>query len=131
MHVGWKDSQQTLAPEVSHACDPHGTLAAARAASGWAAAPSVGDGSSCVAQAAIERVLVGRGAIDVLVNNAAVTRDETFPLMAVESWEQVLATNLGGAFLCTRAAVRSMMARRRGAVVNIASLAGPNASPGQ
>ncbi len=81
--------------------------------------------------AAVERVLAERGAVDVLVNNAALTRDELFPLMAEESWAEVLAVNLGGVFHTARAVVRPMIARKRGAIVNIASVAGLHASPGQ
>jgi 3-oxoacyl-[acyl-carrier protein] reductase len=81
--------------------------------------------------AAVERVLAERGAVDVLVNNAALTRDELFPLMAEESWAEVLAVNLGGVFHTARAVVRPMIARKRGAIVNIASVAALHASPGQ
>lgn len=81
--------------------------------------------------AAVARVLADRGAVDVLVNNAALTRDELFPLMAEESWAEVIAVNLGGVFHTSRAVVRPMIARKKGAIVNIASVAGVHASPGQ
>jgi len=84
---------------------------------------------------AVERAIASfnteRGGIDVLVNNAAIVDDKPFALMSAESWSAVLQTNLGGVFNCSRAVVRSMMARGRGAIVNIGSVAGLVASPGQ
>ena len=107
------------------------TLEAVRAAGGEGAAIAldVRDGKSV--DAAIERALAERGALDVLVNNAAVTRDNLLALMAPDDWDEVLATNLGGVFRCTRAVVRSMLARGRGAIINVGSVAGLHASPGQ
>lgn len=69
--------------------------------------------------------------LDVLVNCAAVVRDQLFAMMSTEYWEQVIAANLTGTYHCCRAAVPRMMARRRGAIVNVASVAGLRASPGQ
>ena len=71
------------------------------------------------------------GGLDVLVNNAALVRDHLFALMSSEDWEQVLAVNLHGTYHCCRAALATMMSRRRGAIVNVASVAGLRASPGQ
>ncbi len=87
--------------------------------------------SAASMNAAVEHVLAARGAIDVLVNNAGVTADELFPMMAEESWDEVMRVNAGGAFHGCRAVVRPMMAKRRGAIVNVASVAGLHASPGQ
>lgn len=69
--------------------------------------------------------------LDVLVNNAAVARDQRFPLMSTEDWEHVLSVNLTGIYNCCRCAMTGMIARRRGAIVNVASVAGLRASPGQ
>jgi 3-oxoacyl-[acyl-carrier protein] reductase len=88
-------------------------------------------GDRAAVDAAVARVIAERGAVDVLVNNAAVTRDELFPLMTAESWTEVISTNLGGVFNTTRAVVRPMIARKKGAIVNIASVAAVHASPGQ
>ncbi len=71
------------------------------------------------------------GAIDVLVNNAGVIEDEPFALMSAKSWSTVVDTNLGGVFNCSRAVVRSMMSRGTGSIVNIGSVAGIRAFPGQ
>lgn len=105
--------------------------AAAVRAAGGSAEPvqfDVRDGTA--ADAAIRRFAAG-GALDVLVNNAAVLDDQLFALMAQAAWDDVIATGLGGAYHCTRAAVPLMLARQGGAIVNVASLAGLRASPGQ
>lgn len=81
--------------------------------------------------AAVGEILETLGPIDVLVNNAAVTRDGYLPMLADGDFEDALATNLTGAYHVTRAVVRQMLAKKAGAIVNVASLAGVAASPGQ
>ena len=80
---------------------------------------------------AFERIRDELGAIDVLVNNAGLARDNFVPLMSDEDFDQVVDVNLRGAFVCSRAAIKPMIARGRGAIVNIGSVAGLRASPGQ
>jgi len=80
---------------------------------------------------AVERALEQRPRIDVLVNNAAVTRDNLSPFLTAEDWDDVLRTNLSGVFNCCKAVIGPMMAQRSGAIVNIGSVAGLHASPGQ
>lgn len=80
---------------------------------------------------AIRSFMAKRDGIDFLVNNAAIVDDKPFALMSAESWTKILQTNLGGAFNCSRAVVRSMIAQEGGAIVNIGSVAGFAASPGQ
>ncbi len=70
-------------------------------------------------------------AVDILVNNAGITRDQLLIRMKDEDWDRVLAVNLKGAFNCTRAAVRGMMKRRWGRVINISSVVGIVGNPGQ
>lgn len=81
--------------------------------------------------AAIEEILRERKRIDVLVNNAGIARDELFPLMEQQSWDEVIATNLGGLFHCARAVVRPMLAQGGGAIVNVGAVSALRASPGQ
>ncbi|HSQ60233.1 MAG TPA: SDR family NAD(P)-dependent oxidoreductase [Acidobacteriota bacterium] len=69
--------------------------------------------------------------LDILVNNAAVVRDQHIAFMSSEDWEHVVSVNLNGTYHCCRAVVPRMMARRRGAIVNVASTAALRASPGQ
>jgi 3-oxoacyl-[acyl-carrier protein] reductase len=69
--------------------------------------------------------------IDVLVNNAGLTRDGLFMRMGDDQWNEVLNTNLGGAFRCCRAVARGMMKARYGRIVNISSVVGLMGNAGQ
>lgn len=71
------------------------------------------------------------GNIDVLVNNAGITRDNLLIRMKTEDWDQVIDTNLRGVFLCTKAVARGMMKKRYGKIVNIASIVGISGNTGQ
>jgi 3-oxoacyl-[acyl-carrier protein] reductase len=71
------------------------------------------------------------GKIDILVNNAGITRDNISMRMKDEEWEKVLEVNLTGTFRLTRAAMRGMMKRRAGRVINITSIVGVTGNPGQ
>jgi 3-oxoacyl-[acyl-carrier protein] reductase len=71
------------------------------------------------------------GKIDILVNNAGITRDQLSMRMKDDDWEKVLQVNLTGTFRLTRAAMRGMMRRRWGRVVNITSIVGVTGNPGQ
>jgi len=64
------------------------------------------------------------GGIDILVNNAAMTHDGYLMMLSDNAWDEVLATNLRGAFVCARHAVRSMIAGRWGRIINVISPAG-------
>ena len=71
------------------------------------------------------------GRIDVLVNNAGITRDQLLVRMKDDDWDQVLDTNLRGVFLMIRAVAKSMMRQKSGRIINIASTAGAMGNPGQ
>jgi 3-oxoacyl-[acyl-carrier protein] reductase len=71
------------------------------------------------------------GQLDILVNNAGITRDNLFMRMTDEEWDDVIAINLTSVFALTRGALRGMMRRRYGRVVNIASISGMIGNPGQ
>ncbi|MDB5073955.1 MAG: 3-oxoacyl-(acyl-carrier-protein) reductase [Chloroflexi bacterium] len=71
------------------------------------------------------------GAVTVLVNNAGITRDTLLLRLSDDDWDAVLDTNLRGAFMCTKAAVRSMIKARWGRVINISSIVGLMGNPGQ
>src|SRR3954451_24411107 len=74
----------------------------------------------------VERVRGALGEIDVLVNNAGVLIARPFEELTLEDWDVTMATNLRGLYLTTRQVLPGMRARRRGTIVNIASLAGRN-----
>jgi 3-oxoacyl-[acyl-carrier protein] reductase len=71
------------------------------------------------------------GKLDILVNNAGITRDNLSMRMKDEDWEKVLQVNLTGTFRLTRTAMRGMMRRRFGRVINITSIVGVTGNPGQ
>ncbi|NCA82609.1 MAG: 3-oxoacyl-[acyl-carrier-protein] reductase [Opitutae bacterium] len=80
---------------------------------------------------AVAKVAADFGRIDVLVNNAGITRDTLLIRMSEEDWDAVLDINLKGAFLVTKAVVKHMMKQRAGAIVNIASVVGIMGNAGQ
>jgi 3-oxoacyl-[acyl-carrier protein] reductase len=69
--------------------------------------------------------------VNALINNAGIVRDNVVPMMALEEWESVISTNLSGAFYCVREVVPTMMARRNGVIVNVASVSGLRGQLGQ
>jgi 3-oxoacyl-[acyl-carrier protein] reductase len=71
------------------------------------------------------------GTLDILVNNAGVTKDNLFMRMKDDEWDQVLAVDLTAAFVLSRTAVRNMMRRQWGRIINIASISGVIGNPGQ
>lgn len=71
------------------------------------------------------------GGLDILVNNAGIARDGLMAMMTDAAWAEVIETNLTGAFYCSRVAVKLMMRKKAGAIVNIASLTGAMGQPGQ
>jgi 3-oxoacyl-[acyl-carrier protein] reductase len=79
----------------------------------------------------ITTVLERSGSIDVLVNNAGITRDGLLMRLKTEDWRAVLDLNLTGVFLCTRAVTRPMLKQKRGRIVNITSVVGLTGNAGQ
>jgi 3-oxoacyl-[acyl-carrier protein] reductase len=79
----------------------------------------------------VDSVVEDWGKLDILVNNAGITRDTLLPRMSDEEWDDVIDTNLRGAFLFTRAASLVMMRARYGRIINISSVSGIMGNPGQ
>jgi 3-oxoacyl-[acyl-carrier protein] reductase len=81
--------------------------------------------------AAVQHVVAAGGGIDVLVNNAGITRDNWLMLMPADDWNKVLDTNVSGAFRWCKAVSRVMLGARAGVIINIASIAGLMGVAGQ
>lgn len=90
---------------------------------------NVADGESV--NAGVKAIQKDFGKIDVLINNAGITKDGLIMRMSEDDWDAVLDVNLKGVFLCTKAAMRGMMKQRSGTIVNIASIIGLMGNAGQ
>ncbi|MGF1475085.1 MAG: 3-oxoacyl-[acyl-carrier-protein] reductase [Geminicoccaceae bacterium] len=77
------------------------------------------------------KAVEAEGALDILVNNAGLTRDNLMMRLKDEDWDVVLATNLTAPFKLAKAALRGMMKRRWGRIINITSIVGTTGNPGQ
>lgn len=83
------------------------------------------------AQSVFQEIASEASSIDILINNAGITRDGLLMRMSEADWDAVLAVNLKGAFNCTKAVTRTMMKQRSGVIVNIASVIGITGNAGQ
>ncbi|WP_442599467.1 3-oxoacyl-[acyl-carrier-protein] reductase [Neobacillus sp. D3-1R] len=88
---------------------------------------SISDSVTEMVKGTIERF----GKLDVLVNNAGITRDNLLMRMKEDEWDDVININLKGVFLCTKAVTRQMMKQRYGRIINVASIVGVSGNPGQ
>ncbi len=111
--------------------DAAAVVAAVESAGGraFAVEGDVTDGDSCSAM--VESTIAELGTVDVLVNNAGITRDGLLVRMSDADWNAVISTNLTGVFAMTRAVARHMMKARTGCIVNIASVVGISGNAGQ
>jgi 3-oxoacyl-[acyl-carrier protein] reductase len=94
-----------------------------------ALAADVADGEAV--HGVIETTVARFGRIDVLVNNAGITRDQLLLRMKRDDWDAVVATNLTGTFLCTQAVLKTMLKQRSGRIISISSVVGQSGNPGQ
>jgi len=79
----------------------------------------------------IKEVIGQFGSLDILVNNAGITKDNLLMRMKVDEFDQVINTNLKGAFICTKTVTRQMMKQKAGRIINVASIVGVSGNPGQ
>jgi len=100
--------------------------------SGAEASPYQADvGDASQAQALIKHAIDTYGDLHILVNNAGITRDTLIMTMKESDWDDVLRTNLKSTFNCSKAAVRYMLRKRYGRIINITSVAGQMGNAGQ
>ena len=119
---------------VNYSQDAAGAAAtvAAIAANGGSARALQGDAADpAAAEALVSACIADFGKIDILVNNAGITRDQVIMLMPEEDWDIVLRTNLRSAYCCSKHAVRAMLRKRSGRIINIASVSGVAGNGGQ
>jgi 3-oxoacyl-[acyl-carrier protein] reductase len=107
------------------------TVAAIAAAGGRADQASVDVADPASVEAMVSGVLARHGRIDILVNNAGITRDQLMLRMKRDDWDQVLATNLTGAFTCAQAVLKPMVRQRSGRIISIGSVVGQMGNAGQ
>ncbi len=79
----------------------------------------------------IKEVVSQFGSLDVLVNNAGITRDNLLMRMKEQEWDDVIDTNLKGVFNCIQKATPQMLRQRSGAIINLSSVVGAVGNPGQ
>ncbi len=107
-------------------------VAAEIAAAGGSAVTLQGNvADAAQAEALVDAAVEGLGGLDILVNNAGITRDNLLMRLSEEDWDAVIDTNLKGAFLCTKAAIRPMLRQRSGRIVNMSSVVAITGNPGQ
>lgn len=121
-HVVVNDVVEAAAQKVADEVEARGVEAMVSTA-------DITDGAQV--QAMIDAVMERFGRVDILVNNAGITRDGLLVRMDEQAWDLVLAVNLKGAFLCTKAVARPMMKARSGRIINMASVSGVGGNAGQ
>lgn len=107
------------------------TVAACEALGAKAAATRCDVSKADEVKALMDAALQQFGAVHILVNNAGITRDGLLMTMKEDAWDQVLDTNLKGAFLTMKAVARTMMKQRYGRIVNLSSVVGLHGNAGQ
>ena len=107
------------------------TVASIKEAGGKAAACQFDVADAGKVQAAFKKIVADFGRVDILVNNAGITRDGLIAMMKEQAWDEVIDTNLKGAFNCIKAVSRPMMKQRWGRIVSITSVIGFAGNAGQ
>lgn len=111
---------------------PSEELAAALRAAGRTVTAHKSDAaSSADAAAVVERVIADHGRLDILINNAGITKDGLLMRMSEEDWDRVIANNLKSVYNFTKAAARHMVGQRAGKIINITSIVGISGNAGQ
>ncbi len=116
---------------ISNGSEAETTVRLVEAAGGSAQAVQADITDEASVERFFKEIIAATQSVDVLVNNAGITRDNLMVRMKPGDWEAVIRTNLTGMFLCTRASVRSMIKRHSGRIINIGSVVGSIGNAGQ
>jgi 3-oxoacyl-[acyl-carrier protein] reductase len=108
-----------------------GTVEAIRQAGGKAEAVAIDVTDGASIEAMVEGALTRHGRVDVLINNAGITRDQLMLRLKRADWDDVIATNLTSAFTCVQAVLKPMLKQRAGRIVSIGSVVGQMGNAGQ
>ena len=106
-------------------------VAAVQAAGGEALSVAANVGDSDDVARMFETVGADLGPVEILVNNAGITRDDLMLRMKVDQWDDVITTNLRSVYLCSKAALRGMLRARWGRIISVGSVSGLAGNPGQ
>ena len=116
---------------VSNAEAAAATVAAIEAVGGTAVAIQGDVGDESAVGALLQQTQDQLGPVEILVNNAGITRDDLLMRMKSDAWDAVIQTNLTSVFLCSKAAMRGMLRGRWGRIINVSSVAGVYGNAGQ
>jgi len=134
--IGRAIAEQLASAGATVMCGARGTnatetVAAIVAAGGKAEAVSLEVTDAASVQAAVDGALAAHGRIDVLVNNAGITRDQLLMRMKRDDWDAVIDTNLTGTFTMTQAVLKPMLKQRAGRIICVTSVVGQMGNAGQ
>jgi 3-oxoacyl-[acyl-carrier protein] reductase len=129
--LGSKVTVNYVAIEAANKADAEGLVETITHTGGEAMAVEADIRDGAAVKAMVEQVTDKWGKIDILVNNAGINRDTLLLRMSDEAWDDVISTNLRGAYLCTKFAVRHMMRQQWGRIISISSVVGRVGNVGQ
>lgn len=116
---------------ASNAAAAEESAAAVRDAGGEALAIGADVGNADAVAAMFSQIGEDFGPVEILVNNAGITRDDLMLRMKPDQWDEVIATNLRSVFLCSKAALRAMLRAKWGRIISVGSVSGIAGNPGQ
>ena len=129
--LGCKVAVNYVAIEAGNKADSDSVVQVIKHQGGEAMAIEADIRNSEEVRSMVEQIIGVWGKIDILVNNAGINRDNLLLRMSEEAWDDVIATNLRGAYLCTKFTLRSMIRQKSGRIISIASIAGVMGNVGQ
>jgi 3-oxoacyl-[acyl-carrier protein] reductase len=129
--LGSKVTVNYVAIEAANKADAEGLVETITHTGGEAMAVEADIRDGAAVKAMVEQVTDKWGKIDILVNNAGINRDTLLLRMSDDAWDDVISTNLRGAYLCTKFAVRHMMRQQWGRIISISSVVGRVGNVGQ